>query len=182
MKNNKRNPYYYQHQPISGKLFHAPQASGTIRKIPMTTSMHIISALSLLLQLFLTLFAIYAYRQQLPIAAFSAYGIYDASLYLILPLCTWMLTSGFRLACRIIPLETWRLPQNVRKGMIQCSGTLLKLLTLLVELDTAICFIYISITLYLGHIPSNAFLSIWILLLILSIAFPCQRAIHLADK
>lgn len=182
MKNSKHNPYSYQHQPISGKLFHTPQASGTVRKIPMSTGMHIISTLSLLLQLFLTLFSIYACRQQLPIAAFSAYGIYDASLYLVLPLCTWMLTLGFRLACRIIPLETWRLPQNVRKGMIQCSGTLLKLLTLLVELDTSICFIYIAITLYLGHIPSNALLTMWILCLILSIALPCQKAVRLADK
>ena len=182
MKNNKRNnPYYYQHKPINGKMFHAPETYGEVRKIPMSSAMHFISAISLFVQVGLTAFAIYAAKTQSIILPLQGSGISTSLIYLVLPLITWMLTIGFRLACRIIPLEIWRLSQRVRKGMIMSEGVPLKTLTLLVELETSICFVYIALSLYLGYSPSNIILFIWIFILFLTIYFPCKKAIQLAE-
>lgn len=179
--NNKSNPYSYQHKPISGKMFHAPENYGEIRRIPMSPAMHILSAASLLVQLALTAFAVYAAHTQPVILPLQGSGISSGLLYLFLPGITWMLTIGFRLACRIIPLEMWRLSKRVQKGMILCEGTLLKTLTLLVELETAICFVYIALALYFGQEPHNLILFLWILVLFFSIFFPCRKAIQLAE-
>lgn len=177
----KQNKYKYQHKPISGKMFHAPETDDKAKKIPMSRSMHIISFLSLCIQLILTALAIYAANSQSVIIPLAGSGISSGLIYLTLPITMWTLTLGFRLACRIIPLSMWRLSERVRKGMLLCDGTLLKLLTLLVELETAICFVYICCSLYLGYAPNNLILLLWIMVLFLSIYYPCKKAILYAE-
>ena len=142
----------------------------------MTPTMHILSFLSLLVQLVLTVFAVYGTKNKPVILPLQGTGIASGMLFLVLPFITWMLTIGFRLACRIIPLEMWRLPPEVRDGMILNKGSLLKLATLLVELETAVCFVYIGISLYLGFEPNNLVLLVWILILAFSIYLPCKKA------
>ena len=66
--------------------------------------------------------------------------------------------------------------------MIICKGSLLKTATLLIELETAICFLYLCIVLYFGYSPSNLILVIWILALIVSVVIPCKKAKELSTK
>ena len=92
----------------------------------------------------------------------------------MLPFVTWVITLGFRFTCRAVPLEMWRLPQKVKQGMIRLQGQPLKLATLLVELETAVCFCYIALVLWRGGSPSNPVLLLWLAALALSIFFPCR--------
>ena len=52
--------------------------------------------------------------------------------------------------------------------------------TFLVELETALCFCYIAVALYLGRTPSTPALFLWIAALVLSIYFPCRSAARAA--
>lgn len=153
-----------------------PHTSYTFAEFEMTPLMHLISISSLLIQFLLTAFAVYAANTQPVILPLQDTGISSGFLFFALPLITWMLTLGFRIACRMIPLELWRLPADVKKGMLLNKGTLLKFTTLLLELETAICFVYIGISLYLGYEPNNLVLLIWIIFLILSVYLPCKKA------
>ena len=146
-KKKAKTTYYQSKSQTSKNLFHSPQAYGRLIEIPMTASMRAISAVSLLLQAALTVFAFYS-----------------------------LISLGFRFTCRVVPLEMWRLPKSVKQGMIRLKGQPLKLATLLVELETAVCFSYIAVILYLGSAPSNFVLLAWLAALILSIFFPCRAA------
>ena len=53
---------------------------------------------------------------------------------------------------------------------------LLKLATLLVELECAAAFLYVDITLYLGHTPLDVVMVIWLVALLASVWLPCRRA------
>ena len=81
-----------------------------------------------------------------------------------------------------MPLEMWRLSPGVRRGMILTEGTLLKLITLLLELETAVCFFYIDVSLYLGYSPSDAVMLAWVAALFLSVFLPCRRAKEIAAR
>ena len=158
-RNNRRGPrttYYPTRNQTSKKLFHSPQAYGELIKIPMTPAMQAISVISLIIQAALT--------------AFTGY------LYLTLPAVTWLLSLGFRFTCRAVPLKMWRLPKSVKQGVIKTGGTPLKLVTLLAELETAVCFCYIAVILYLGQSPSSVILLLWLAALALSVYFPCRAA------
>ena len=163
------------------KLFHAPQKKGELHRIPATKTNRIVSAVSLLLQAAMTAFGIWAVQNRYGQAGQE--GLWgDASLlFLVFPLICWILTLGFRLACRFLPLEMWRLPVKVRNGMKKSEGTLLKLLTLLLELETAVCFFYIDATLYLGSTPNDAVMLLWVAALLLSVYLPGKRAAGMAD-
>ena len=69
----------------------------------------------------------------------------------------------------------------MRNGMKKSEGTLLKLLTLLLELETAVCFFYIDATLYLGSTPNDAVMLLWVAALLLSVYLPGKRAAGMAD-
>ena len=167
-------------QGKSTNMFHTPQTHGELITIPMTSSMHFLSLFSLLFQFVLTVFSIYAFRTQSEIAVLSNSGFSSNIIYLMFPLITWILSFGFRFSCRAIPLDMWRLPVQVREGMKRSQGTPLKLMTLLIELETVICLLYICITLYLGYEPSNIILVIWIIILVISIYLPGKKASDLA--
>ena len=180
-KKRKTRTTYYQHRSqTSKKLFHSPQAYGELIDIPMTASMHALSLLSILVQLGLTAFAAYAAYTTDTIPALESSGFSDSMLYLALPAVSWLLAVGFRFTCRAVPLDMWRLPASVKRGVIKQNGTPLKLLTLLVELETALCLCYIAAALYLGRTPSTPALFLWIAALVLSIYFPCRSAARAA--
>ena len=175
-KKKAKTTYYQSKSQTSKNLFHSPQAYGRLIEIPMTASMRAISAVSLLLQAALTVFAFYSAFTTDTIAALRESGFASSYLYLVLPVITWLISLGFRFTCRVVPLELWRLPKSVKQGMIRLKGQPLKLATLLVELETAVCFSYIAVILYLGSAPSNFVLLAWLAALILSIFFPCRAA------
>ena len=158
-----------------------PQKKGELHRILATKTNRIVSAVSLLLQTAMTAFGIWAVKNRYGQAGQE--GLWgDASLlFLVFPLICWILTLGFRLACRFLPLEMWRLPVKVRNGMKKSEGTLLKLLTLLLELETAVCFFYIDATLYLGSTPNDAVMLLWVAALLLSVYLPGKRAAGMAD-
>lgn len=168
------------------KVFHSPERKGELKEIPATPANRILSAVSLVLQAGMTVFAVYAAatRSGVNPGAEGGYGIGgDASLlYLVFPAISWILTLGFRLACRYLPLEMWRLPVRVRRGFELTDGTLLKLLTLLLELETALCFLYIDISLYVGYAPSDAVMLVWVAAMALSVYLPGRQAARIADR
>lgn len=164
------------------KIFHSPERKGTLREIPATPVNRLLSAVSLVIQTGMMIFAVYAVlncQKETEQRIISG----DVSLiYLIFPLVCWVLSLGFRLACRYMPLEMWRLSPGVRRGMILTEGTLLKLITLLLELETAVCFFYIDVSLYLGYSPSDAVMLAWVAALFLSVFLPCRRAKEIAAR
>ncbi len=178
----KKTTYYKSKNQTSRNLFHSPQAYGELIKIPMTPAMTAISVLSLAVQIGLTAFALYAAHTTDSIPALQNSGFASSAIYLVLPVTTWALSFGFRFACSVVPLEMWRLSATVKEGVIRSNGTLLKLITLLVELETAVCFVYIAVTLYLGASPSSLVLLVWIAALVLSIFFPCRKAVALVRE
>ncbi len=175
-KRKTRTTYYQSKSQTSKNMFHSPQAYGELIDIPMTASMHTISLLSILIQLCLTAFAVYLAYMTDTIAALENSGFSGSMLYLVLPAVSWLLSVGFRFTCRAVPLEMWRLPMSVKKGVIKQNGSPLKLATLLVELETALCFCYIAVVLYLGYSPSTWVLFLWAAALALSIYFPLRSA------
>ena len=178
----KHTNYDAYHSNVSKKMFHSPETYGQLQDIEITPKMMIISFVSMFFQLLLTIFAIYAASHQQYVLGLADYGQFPSLLYYAFPLIVWILTLGFRAACKIIPLDMWRLPMDVKKGMIMCKGSLLKTATLLIELETAICFLYLCIVLYFGYSPSNLILVIWILALIVSVVIPCKKAKELSTK
>lgn len=181
-KRKAKTTYYKYKSQTSGNLFHSPQAYGELIKIPMTSGMWAVSAASLIIQLGLTAFAVYAAASSETIPALENSGFSSSMIYLVLPVVTWILTLGFRFACSVVPLEMWRLPMTVRQGVIISEGQPLKLVTLLIELETAVCFVYIAAALYLGGSPSNLALLLWIAALVVSIYLPCRKAAELAKN
>ena len=163
------------------KVFHAPERKGELRDIPVTPTARVLSAVSLALQAGMMIFAVYAaWIRRIPTEQYGISG--DASLiYLVFPLVSWVLTLGFRLACRYMPLDIWRLPVRVRRGMMMTEGTLLKLITLLLELETALCFFYIDVSLFLGYTPNDTVMLAWVAALLLSVYLPGRRAGKIAD-
>ena len=164
-KKKTRTTYYQSRSQTSKNLFHSPQAYGKLIEIPMTTSLRVISAVSLIIQAGLTVFAFYLALTTETIPALETSGFSSSYIYLVLPVITWLISLGFRFTCRA-----------VKKGMMEQKGQPLKLATLLVELETAICFSYIAVILYLGGSPSNLILLLWLAALVLSIFFPCRQA------
>ena len=154
------------------KIIHGVERYGEIEEIPMTIPMHIVSLSSITVQLLLTVFAFMAFKGQREINALAGTGFSSPVVYLIFPLICWMLSFAFRIACRTIPIDMWRLPDKVKKGMKKDKGVLLKWMTLTLELETALCL------LYMGGEPSNLFLLAWVLMLVFSVYYPGSKAIN----
>ena len=179
----KRHTYYYgSRDEISKNLFHKASAYGTEpTKIPMTTRMQVISILDLFLQgLLLGLCIVFIVKTEvIPALVYS--GFYSSWMYLLFAGISLFVCIAFRVGLRVIPLEMWRLSARVRLGVIKSQGTLLKWISLLVELATVLCFIYIVVALYLGGTPHIAVLIAWAAALFLVIFFPCRAAVKLAE-
>lgn len=154
-------------------MFHKPQKTGIIRKIPTSLPMKIISYVALAALLGLTVFAVIAIinkgQEFVPLSGtFAMKGVF---LYIFLPLIAWIIAMGFRLAVRFIPLEMWRLPMSIRESTIKTEGKYLKFATLLIELETTIMLGYITFTLYNGQIPGDLPILIWVAAVVATIIF-----------
>ena len=99
-------------------------------------------------------------------------GYGQSGLLLALPIVMWVISIVARLGFKYLPLDMWRMPVDVRKGMVVCNGWLLKLTTLLVELECAATFCYVDIALYLGYAPLDAVMLAWLVALALSVWLP----------
>lgn len=177
----KKNTKKKKHKQV----FHAPKTYGEKIRIPMSPLMWALSGLSWAVQLGLTIFAITVVNATYSAADVVDYNgivINNAVLYLALPIMGWVLTICFRLAARLLPLDMWRMPVNVRRGVVLLQGVPLKLSTILVELSTAAAFLYIDIAVYLLGAPSNLALLVWVAALAASIWFPLRRAYLVAMK
>ena len=107
---------------------------------------------------------------------FTLPGMAIGQTLLALPIVMWVISIVARLGFKYLPLDMWRMPVDVRKGMVVCNGWLLKLTTLLVELECAATFCYVDIALYLGYAPLDAVMLAWLVALALSVWLPCRKA------
>lgn len=160
----------------SKNIIHKAEVYGELLDIPMSPTMNFISVSSLILQLILTVFAVHAFRSGAEIKALSGTGFASGYIYFAFPAVTWILSFAFRFACRAIPIDMWRFPIKVREGMKAGKGVLLKWMTLLMEIETVICFLYITAILYMGKEPSNMILLAWVLVLAGSVYITAERA------
>ncbi|MDY2617358.1 MAG: hypothetical protein SOW00_00975 [Oscillospiraceae bacterium] len=152
------------------EVFHKPQTVGERTKLKMTPALIALSALSLGVQIGGTIFAIVG------AAILHNQGYGQSGLLLALPIMMWVISIVARLGFKYLPLDMWRMPVDVRKGMVVCNGWLLKLTTLLVELECAATFCYVDIALYLGYAPLDAVMLAWLVALALSVWLPCRKA------
>lgn len=152
------------------QMFHAPQTIGERTRLKMTPLLIALSLGSLAVQLGGSVFAVWG------CATLSGAGYSDAAYLLALPIALWVVTIVARLGFRFLPLDMWRMPIDVRKGMVACDGWLLKLVTLLVELESAAALLYVNISLYLRAAPLEAVMLAWLAALAVSVWLPCRRA------
>ena len=152
------------------EVFHKPQTVGERTKLKMTPALIALSVISLLVQAGTTIFAIVG------VVTLHNQGYGQSGLLLALPIVMWVLSLVARLGFKYLPLDMWRMPIDVRKGMVICNGWLLKLTTLLVELECAVTFCYVDVALYLGKAPMDAIMLIWLAALAFSIWLPCRKA------
>lgn len=154
-------------------LFHAPQKTGIMRKIPTTLPMKVISIIGLAALAALTVFAVVAIVQRSDeyVALSGNYALKAPIMFVILPLIAWIIALLFRLAVRFIPLEMWRLPMSIREATIKTQGQYLKFATLLLELETTIMLGYITVSLYLGRVPGDLPVLVWVAAVVATIIF-----------
>ena len=154
-------------------LFHKPQTTGELRKIPASTPVKLLSYLSLALLVLLIVFIIYAIAKRGGefIALSDTFALKAAVLFVLLGLVACLIAVGFRLAVRLIPIEMWRLPAGVKDATIKTEGKYLKIATLLIELETTLAIGYVTISLYQDQIPGEFPLVLWVLAVAATIIF-----------
>ena len=133
-----------------GNPFHAPKTVG--EKIPFksTPALYAIGGVSLLVQIALTVVGVVAYNKFFPLNIPGPFGFNAGYVGMALPLVMWCITIFVRIAFRSFPLDMWRMPVQVRAGVAKSGGWILKLVTLLVELELAIAFLVINVGFYQG--------------------------------
>ena len=167
----------------SKQIFHAPEKIGEAKPIPMTGQMRGLSVLSLAIQAGLAVFAVYGAvtRKGELIALSDSFAMPSGYLLLFCPILGWIVTLGLRLACRFLPIEMWRLSKRVKQGVLMTEGKLLKLAALLLELEIALCFLYITISIYLGYAPADAIVLVWAAAMFGTVFVMGNRAVKVAD-
>ena len=105
-------------------IFHKPETTGEIRKIPTSLPVKILSIGSLVLLAALIVFAIYAIANRGGdfVALSGEFAIKLSVLFVFLLIIVCLIAGGFRLAVRFIPIEMWRLPASVKEATIQTQG------------------------------------------------------------
>lgn len=163
-----------------GNPFHTPKTVGEKLEFHATPLIHLLSALSLVFQLAMTVVGIIGYNKFLPLNVAGPFGFNAAYMLLLLPGVMWLLTIVARVAFRALPLDMWRMPIEVRAGMVKCGGWLLKLATLLVELECSVAFLIIEIGLFTGFALNDTVMNIIVLCLlaalVVSVWSPCREA------
>lgn len=167
----------------SKQIFHTPEKVGEAKPIPMTGAMRGLSVLSLVIQAGLTVFAVYGAvtRKGELIALSDSFVTRSGYLLLFWPVLGWIVTLGLRLACRFLPLEMWRLSRRVKKGVLMTEGRLLKMAVLLLELEIALCLLYITVSIYLGYAPVDAVVLVWAAILLGTVFVMGNQAVKVAD-
>ena len=165
-------------------LFHKPQTTGELRKIPASIPVKILSIGSLLLLAALIAFAIYASVTKGAefVALSGGFALKGTVLYALLAVVACLIAGGFRLAVRFIPIEMWRLPAGVKAATIKTEGRYLKIATLLIELETILAIGYIMVTLYCGQIPGELPLIVWVAAVAATIIFLGRYVLIAAEK
>ena len=154
-------------------LFHKPQTTGELRKIPESTPMKLLSYLSLAVLAMLIAFIVYAIVKRGGdfIALSDTFALKAGVLFVLLGLVACIIAAGFLLAVRLIPIEMWRLPAGVKDATIRTEGKYLKIATLLIELETTLVIGYVTISLYHDQIPGELPLILWVLAVAATIIF-----------
>ena len=154
-------------------IFHKPQTTGELRKIPTSPSMRLLSYVSLVILVVLIVFIIYAIVKRGGdfISHSDTFALKAGFLFVILGLVACLIAAGFRLAVRLIPIEMWRLPAGVKDATIKTEGKYLKIATLLIELETTLAIGYVTISLYLDQIPGEFPLILWVIAVAATIIF-----------
>jgi len=154
-------------------LFHKPQTTGELRRIPASTPVKILSygALACLAALIVFIIAAIVKRGGDFIMLSDTFALKAGVLFVLLGLVACLIALGFRLAVRLIPIEMWRLPAGVKDATIRTEGRYLKIATLLIELETTLAIGYVTISLYRDTIPSELPLVIWIAAVAATIVF-----------
>jgi len=165
-------------------LFHKPQTTGELRKIPAGTPVKILSAAALVLLAGLIVFIIIAIARRGGefIALSDTFALKAAVLFVLLALVACIIAAGFRLALRLIPLEMWRLPAGVKAATIKTEGIYLKIATLLIELETTLAIGYVTVSLYLDRIPGDLPLIIWVAAVAATIIFFGRYVLIAAER
>ena len=165
-------------------LFHKPKTTGEVRKIENTPLMWLVSIGSLVLLAALSAFAIYAVTQRSAeqVVLYADLTMNAWLLFLFLPLIAWIIAVGFRLAVKIIPLEMWRLPVSVKEANVKTGGRYLKFATLLLELETVLLFVYITLVLYFGYVPGDLPVLMWVAAVVITVVAFSKYAINAAQK
>ena len=130
---SKKTKYYSSREETSSKTFHKPEAYGDLLKIPTTPAMTALSIISLIVQFVLTLFAAWASYTTDVIPSLVDTGYYSSIIYMVFPVLGWLFTIGFRFLCVTVPVDMWRFPATVKKGIKLSQGAILKIITLHVE-------------------------------------------------
>ena len=97
-------------------MFHTPKTIGERTRLKMTPLLRGLSWGSLALQAGSSIFSIVGY------VTLTQAGYVDGWILLVLPIVMWVLSIVARLGFRYLPLDMWRMPVDVRKGMVVCQG------------------------------------------------------------
>lgn len=143
-----------------GNPFHAPKTVG--EKIPFksTPLLYVIGSLSILVQIALTVVGVMGYNKFFPMNVPGPFGFNAGYVALIPPVVMWVLTVFVRIAFRAFPLDMWRMPVPVRAGVAKSGGWLLKLVTLLAELEVAVAFLIIDLGFYHGFAQNDTVMNV----------------------
>ena len=154
-------------------VFHKPQTTGELRKVPMSAPMRLLSYVSLVVLVVLIVFIVYAIVKRGGdfIALSDTFAVKGVALFVILGLVACLIALGFRLSVRFIPIEMWRLPAGVKDATIRTEGKYLKIATLLIELETTLAIGYVAVTLFQDQIPGSLPLLIWVIAVAATIIF-----------
>lgn len=165
-------------------MFHSPQKTGVLRKIPTTLPVKILSWVSLAVLAALTAFSIYAAstKGDTQVALYADFTMRAGLVFLFLPILAWILAIGFRVAVRTIPLEMWRLPQSVKTATLKTEGKYLKLTTLLLELEVGLGFWYMTLSMYNGIMPQDVPVLIWFAVIIGTVIFFGRYVLIAAER
>lgn len=143
-----------------GNPFHAPKTVG--EKIPFksTPLLYVIGTASILVQVALTVVGVVAYNAFFDLGVAGPFGFNAAYMGLALPIIMWVITVIVRIAFRAFPLDMWRMPVPARTGVAKTGGWLLKLVTLLAELELAVAFLIINIGFYQGFAQNDTVMNV----------------------
>ena len=165
-----------------GNPFHAPKTVG--EKIPFksTPLLYVIGTISILVQVAMTVVGVMGYNKFFPLDIVGPFGFNAGYIALVPAVVMWIITIFVRIAFRSFPLDMWRMPVNVRSGVAKSGGWLLKLVTLLAELELAVAFLIIAIGLYQGFAGNDTVMNVVVFALLAALVVTVWLPMRYAGK